>query len=298
MKIDIYQVDVFSSKPFGGNPAAVVPDARGLSNEDMQNIAREMNLSETVFMFPLDEESYEVRFFTPTHEVDLCGHGTIGAFYVLALKNYIPSIKNGIKKIYQNTKAGKLSVEIYFCDGKVNKILMEQAPPKDFGEVKYMEQLLECFNIGIDSLGIGDEYIKPTIISTGLKDIFLPINSKEILDNLEVDFNKLKEVSNVLEVIGVHAFYIPGANFTRVYTRNFAPAVGINEEAATGTSNGGLIYFLKSRGYLYGNEIISIQGEAMNRPSYIYCKIDENDGGYSVKIGGKAKIVLDGIMYI
>ncbi len=64
MKIDIYQVDVFSSKPFGGNPAAVVPDARGgLSNEDMQNIAREMNLSETVFMFPLDEESYEVRFF-------------------------------------------------------------------------------------------------------------------------------------------------------------------------------------------------------------------------------------------
>ncbi len=59
-------------------------------------------------------------------------------------------------------------MEIYFCDGKVNKILMEQAPPKDFGEVKYMEQLLECFNIGIDSLGIGgDEYIKPTIISTG-----------------------------------------------------------------------------------------------------------------------------------
>lgn len=298
MKIDIYQVDVFSSKPFSGNPAAVVPDARGLSHDYMQKIAREMNLSETVFISPIDEGNYEVRFFTPTREVELCGHGTIGAFYVLALKGYISSIDYGVKKVYQNTKVGKLGVEIYFDNHNVKKVLMEQSPPKDFGEVEHMEQILQCFNLRKNHIGIGKEYIKPTIISTGLKDIFLPLKEKEILDNLEVDFNKLKKVSNDLKIVGVHAFYMPRDNSNRVYTRNFAPAVGIIEEAATGTSNGGLIYFLKSRGYLIGNKLVSIQGEVIDRPSLIYCEIDGNNGDYIVKVGGKAKIVLEGTMYI
>ena len=91
MKKVIYQVDAFSDVPFGGNPAGVVPNAIGLNHIQMLKIAREMNLSETAFIFPLKDDvaDYEVRFFTPTQEVDLCGHATIASFFALASKGII-----------------------------------------------------------------------------------------------------------------------------------------------------------------------------------------------------------------
>ena len=298
MEVNIYQVDVFTNQAFGGNPAGIVPDARGLSDTDMQNIAREMNLSETVFIIPIDESNYRVRFFTPISEVDLCGHGTIGAFYTLAHMGYIPSINNGIKKVYQNTKAGKLAVEIFFKNGNVEKVLMEQAKPREINKIKDINPLLECFNIEEKHIGIGDEFISPKIISTGLPDIILPLKEKSTLDNLNINLEKLSILSKKLDVIGVHAFYLPEKDSNKVYTRNFAPLVGINEEAATGTSNGSLIYFLEKEGYIINGEIISLQGESLNRPSNIYCKIEKLKDDYIVKVGGQAKIVLEGVICI
>ena len=296
MEVNIYQVDAFSSKPFGGNPAGVVPDAGELSEKDMQNIAMEMNLSETAFVFPIDKNNYKVRFFTPVQEVDLCGHATIGSFYTLAYKGYLPSIYKGVKKVYQETKVGKLAVEIFFNNGKIERVMMEQAPPKDLGKIEDIELLLDCFHLEKKDIGIEDNFVFPKIISTGLPDIMLPIKSKDTLNNLKVDFRKLADVSKKLNVSGVHAFCLPKINSDKVFTRNFAPLVGINEEAATGTANGALIYFLRKEGYIDRNEIISMQGEVLNRPSNIYCRIDENKGEYTVKIGGGARIVLEGIM--
>lgn len=297
MKAKIYQVNAFSTEPFGGNPAGVVLDARGLSDVDMQNIAREMNLSETAFIIPIDEDNFNVRFFTPFQEVDLCGHATIASFYTLAYKGYIPSLYNGVKKVHQETKAGKLSVEIFFSKDKIDNVIMEQASPKDLGVIEDIESLMECFNIDKEDIGIGQEFVYPRIASTGLSDIFLPLKNKETLDNLKVDLKKLSKVSQELNVVGAHVFYLPKVDSERVYTRNFAPLVGINEEAATGTSNGALIYLLKKEGYINGNEITAMQGEVLNRPSNIYCRIDEGEDGYIVKVGGQGKIVFEGVMY-
>ncbi|MBZ2175688.1 PhzF family phenazine biosynthesis protein [Schnuerera sp. xch1] len=296
MQVNIYQVDAFSSAYFGGNPTGVVPDARGISEEDMQNIAREMNLSETAFIIAIDKNNYKVRFFTPINEVDLCGHATIGAFYTLAYKGYISSAYKGVKKIYQETNAGKLQVEIFFKDGNIEKVMMQQSTPKDLGKVKDIYTLLSCFNINKNDIGIGEQFADPKIISTGLPDILLPINTREKLDNLKVDFNKLADISRKLNVTGVHAFYLPEFDSDQVYTRNFAPLVGINEEAATGTANGALIYYLKDEGYIKRNDIVSIQGESLNRPSKIYCVISKKNEEYNVKVGGQAKIVLEGII--
>ncbi|MBU5437984.1 PhzF family phenazine biosynthesis protein [Tissierella sp. MSJ-40] len=298
MEINIYQVDAFAEKPFGGNPAGVVPDARLLTEEQMQNIAREMNLSETAFIIPIDKNYYKVRFFTPKCEVDLCGHATIGAFYTLALKGYLPSIYNGTRKVYQETKAGKLCVEITFKNGKVEQVLMEQASPKSISKIDNLEFLLESINLTKDQIGIKNSFVYPEIISTGLPDIILPINNKEDLDSLKIDFGKISKLSKDLNVTGVHAFHLPDFNSRKVYTRNFAPLVGIDEEAATGTSNGGLIYFLKKNGFIKNNSIISMQGSSLNRPSTIHCYIQEKQNSYNVKVGGKAKIVLEGIMSI
>lgn len=296
MEVNIYQVDAFSDKPFGGNPAGVVPDAGELSDDDMQNIAKEMNLSETAFIIPIDKNSYQVRFFTPVKEVDLCGHATIGTFYTLAYKGYLPSIYNGVKKVYQETKVGKLAVEIFFNNGEIEKVVMEQAAPEDLGVAKDMESLLDCFNIHKSQVGIEGKFVFPKIISTGLPEILLPIKDKDVLDNLKVDFNKLANISRGSNVIGVHAFYLPRKDSEKVYTRNFAPLVGINEEAATGTANGALIYFLKREKYMGKNKIVSIQGETLGRPSKVCCIINEVNGKYIVKVGGQARIVLEGII--
>lgn len=298
MEINIYQVDAFSEKSFGGNPAGVVPNARFLTESQMQNIANEMNLSETAFVIPLDKDLFRVRFFTSVCEVDLCGHATIATFYTLAKMRYIESIYNGTKTVYQETKAGKLSVEIIFKNGDVDKVYMEQTTPKDIGIIKDIDELLKAMNLNIEDIGVLNEKVYPEIISTGLPDIILPIKEKEKLDNLDIDMKELARISKSLGVIGVHAFHLPELNSKVVYTRNFAPLVGIDEEAATGTSNGALIYFLKNKKFTSEDNIISFQGESMNRPSRIDCNIEKKDGKYIVKVGGKSKIIINGIMFI
>ncbi|OZV10816.1 hypothetical protein CIW83_17990 [Tissierella sp. P1] len=245
-----------------------------------------------------EDDLFTVRFFTTVCEVDLCGHATIATFYTLAKMGYITSIADGVKTVYQDTKAGKLSVDIIFKNGKVDKIFMEQATPKKIGSISDISPLIESMGININEVGVSDDIIYPEIISTGLPDIILPIKKKEVLDKLDVDMQTLAKISQDLGVTGVHAFHLPEINSSVVYTRNFAPLVGIDEEAATGTSNGALIYFLKKNNLIEENNIISYQGQSMNRPSTIYCEIIEKNEKSVVKIGGNAKIVINGVISI
>ncbi|WP_353094645.1 PhzF family phenazine biosynthesis protein [Tissierella praeacuta] len=298
MEINIYQVDAFSNKAFGGNPAGVVLDAENLTEDIMQNIAKEMSLSETAFVTSKYDDLFTVRFFTPVCEVDLCGHATIATFYTLTKLGYIKSIDNGIKIVYQDTKAGRLAVDIVFKDNNVDKVLMEQTTPKEISVINNISPLLKSMRINMEDVGVWDNIIYPEIISTGLPDIILPINKKEVLDCLDIDMRELANVSKDLDVIGVHAFYLPEINSRFVYTRNFAPLVGIDEESATGTSNGALIYFLKKNNLIQNNNIISYQGESINRPSTIYCKIEEENRKSIIKVGGNANIVIKGTIYI
>lgn len=298
MEINIYQVDAFSDKAFGGNPAGVVLDARHLTEDIMQSIAKEMNLSETAFVTSVDDDLFTVRFFTTVCEVDLCGHATIATFHTLTKMGYISPIDNGIKRVYQETKTGKLAVDIIFKDGEIDKIFMEQATPKEMGIINDIYPLLKSMGINVEDIGVLNDMVYPEIISTGLPDIILPIKKKEVLDKLDIDAKSLSKISENLGVTGVHAFYLPEINSKSVYTRNFAPLVGIDEEAATGTSNGALIYFLKKNKLIKDNNIVSYQGESLNRPSVIHCIIEENDGNSIVKVGGNAKIVINGIMSI
>jgi len=298
MEVIIYQVDAFVDKPFGGNPAGIVPDARGLSEVDMQRIAKEMNLSETAFVIEKDNENYDVRFFTPKCEVDLCGHATIAAFYVLAQKGYIRNIENGLIRVYQLTKAGKLPVEIYFKDSNVEKVMMYQGTPCLLGVVNDTISLASVLGISPEDIGVNGEELNSEIISTGLADIIVPVRSKAVLDSVDVDFRRLEEFTVKHNALGVHVFCLDENSDKHVYCRNFAPAVGINEEAATGTSNGALIYYLKKNNILSKDEMIAKQGQALNRPSEIFCQIEKNDVNYTIKVGGKARIVLQGIITV
>ncbi len=296
MEVNIFQVDAFTTKPFGGNPAGVVTNSKGLKDSDMQKIANEMNLSETVFIRQLDDSYFRMRYFTPLCEVDLCGHATIAAIYTLAEKGYIKPIEQGIKKALIETKLGDLEIEIEFKNFSPSNIIMEQDTPRSLALLDDLKELLSIFNISEEDIGIGKRFINPEIISTGLPDIILPLKDKGTLDRMEVDHCNLKEYSNRLGVTGVHAFSMDKDNPQHIYARNFAPAVGIEEEAATGTANGALIYYLKKNGVLESNSIRVFQGESLNRPSIINCTIEGEEGSYIVKVGGCASIVLEGII--
>ena len=295
MEIIIYQVDAFADKPFGGNPAGVVPDASELSDKDMQNIAREMNLSETAFVIPKAEGKFIVRFFTTEQEVDLCGHATIGAFYTLSHKGYIKPLEKGIKRVYQETKVGELPVDIYFEDSKVTRIMMYQDSPKYLGKYENLEALTKGLNILEKDLGLNKNKSFPEILSTGLPDIIVPLQSKEILDNLNINKDLISHISKESKVAGIHAFTIENE---KIYARNFAPALGIDEESATGTANGALLAYLIKNNIINSNKITVYQGESLNRPSIINCEMIREDNETKIKVGGNAVLVLEGVINI
>lgn len=299
VELTVFHVDAFTNKPFGGNPAGVVLDSQKLTTDIMQKIANEMNLSETAFIKHKGDDRYYIRYFTPICEVGLCGHATIASFYTLARQEYIKPIDNGIKIVKLITNDFKLNIDIEYKDRKPISVTMEQGIPKSYGvlDIHSIKDILSLSNLRDDKIGFKQEKLNPEIISTGLKDIILPIKTKEALDNLEFDMCELKELSKRLDVVGIHAFFLPERDSKEVYVRNFAPLVGIDEESATGTANGALLYYLKIHGIISNSEITAIQGETMNRPSRIYCYIEDMaDGNYRVKVGGSANITMEGIL--
>lgn len=295
MEINVFQVDAFSKEPFGGNPAGVVTNSKGITEEYMQRIANEMNLPETAFIRQMDDCLFKVRYFTPICEVDLCGHATIASVYLLAKNRYIRPIEKGYKPVKIETNIGPLKIEIEFEKHEPINIVMELGKPSTISEVKEIEELLACFNLSKEDVGIENRYMAPEIISTGLPDIILPIKNKDLLFKTEVDFCRLRDLSNELGVTAVHAFYLENDG-SRAFARNFAPAVGIEEEAATGTSNGAMTYYLKKKGILEKNSLVVHQGDTMNRPSIINCYIQGENGDYLIKVSGSATVVMEGII--
>lgn len=291
MKIGIYQVDAFTDRPYGGNPAGVVPNALGLSDHQMQRIAMEMSLSETAFVFPGGEGyDFEVRFFTPVEEVDLCGHATIATFHLLNDLNLIPGAR---KRLMQKTKAGLLEI-IVKPDGG---ILMRQAAPRKIKVYSDTEELAEIMGTEPNAMAIPGILDKPESWSTGLPDIMIPVRSVTILKGLKPDMQKLSELSRREEVTGVHVFALDSEG--EVWCRNFAPACGIPEEAATGTSNGALGACLHDHGW--GVEDVTAftahQGDWMGRPSRIQVSV-QGGGVPEIWVGGQAVTVIEGNILI
>jgi len=303
-----YIVDVFTEQTFGGNPAGIVilPENGNYPAEDMMiKVAGELRYSETVFVQRLESNRLGFRYFTPTEEVDLCGHGTLGAFYALRDEGMIGDNCTYIAE----TAAGDLNVDL-----KDRMVMMDMATPESIKIIqdnKDIRELYKVMGIGGNSPRVsleGEWDLYPEIISTGLPDIILPVENKETLKKIKPDYRTLSVLSKKYGVVGVHAFTLgegligntccQGAcdqSQATAYCRNFAPSVGIDEEAATGTANGALTY------YLYKNSLIDagsgcrfIQGESMGRPSVILGTIDNGAFDVIIRIGGTCAILARG----
>lgn len=278
----------FTLESNGGNGAGVILLDKDLTSEKKQQMASDIGLSETAFILIDDEENFHVSFYTPVCEVDLCGHATIAAFFYLGLKGFIKGY-NETKKVYQHTKSGKLEIDAVFKDSIIDYVLMQQHTPQLYDELTNDDKLsiAKSLNTDFENICLMDYAIEPTIVSTGLKDIIIPVKSREVLNNLKVNMKYINDLSHIYDVVGYHVYTIEN---NQVYARNFAPRVGIDEECATGTSNGALGFLLRSKNII-SNEITVIQGESMNEASQIYVKVQNCNDTYDVRVGGKASIV-------
>lgn len=293
----LYIVDAFTTTAFGGNPAgvAIIPQGEDYPSEDiMIKVAAELKHSETAFVKKLEDGSFQTRYFTPTEEVELCGHATIATFWVLSQTGLCQP-----GKTYTNhVLAGDLEVQV--DDGF---ILMDMASPEDKGIIDKPEDLAAIY----DSLGLAYPQDAPSdqlpqMISTGLLDIMVPLKDEGVLHGLNPDFAKIHAVSDKFDVVGYHAFCLskdPADETVIARTRNFAPRVGIDEEAATGTSSGALTYYLAQRGIVEdGASIAFIQGEDMDRPSKIQCSYQEAGSDIKIQVGGAGVIISEGELFI
>jgi len=279
MKINVYTLNAFAKTKEGGNPAGVVLDADSLSDEIMQKIAQKVGFSETAYVQKSNKADFKVRFFTPNGEVDLCGHATIATFYLMAKKNLL---KSGT--YIQETKAGILNLEVQ----DDNTIFMNQNLPQFFDEIDKKE-IAESLNV--PEKIISDD-LPVQIVSTGLKDIFIPIKSLKDLHSIKPNFEEISKISKKYDVIGYHLFTLETKFGSTAHCRNLAPLYDIPEEAGTGTSSGALSCYLFKYGKIPkqdANHLIFEQGYTMNKPSEIFVNLKlQNDKIIEVKVGGIA----------
>jgi PhzF family phenazine biosynthesis protein len=292
-----YIVDAFTDTLFGGNPAGIVILEKGADfpkEEVMQKTAAELRYSETAFIRQTGETEFHLRYFTPAAEVDLCGHATIGSFSALADAGLV---KYGSSCI-ADTPAGRLNIVL-----SAGSVLMDMASPLAIDRITNPEAVREVYGImGLSEAGQGEilsggkagMVLFPELISTGLPDIMLPVRDEKELAAISPDFPALSELSARYEVTGVHAFTVNTTDGA-IHCRNFAPLYDIDEEAATGTSNGALTYYLYHYGLLKeGTENLVIQGEAMDRPSKIKTLLTTDEVGVRIQVGGTAVILASG----
>ena len=296
-----YIVDAFADQIFGGNTAGVVILPNGADfpdDETCVKTARELRYSETAFIKRRSDDEFNIRYFTPAAEVELCGHATIGSFAALRYGDHI-----GDGEFMNHTISGDLNIGV---DG--DSIMMDMATPVKIGEIGEgadCEELYEIMGLDYRRLKAAGLELSPQMISTGLPDIMMPVNTLEDLEAIDPDFDRLTELSRKYEVVGVHAFTREGDDAT-CHVRNFAPLYDIDEESATGTSNGALTYYGYLNGFIKsGDECSFIQGEKMGRPSVISSSIEakggtpdaddaSGDGGCHIRVGGRGVVVAEG----
>lgn len=284
----LVQMDVFAAKPLEGNPLAVFPDARGLSDAEMQAVAREMNLSETTYIFPRDpavqrERGVHVRIFTVNEELPFAGHPTLGTAFVLRGASAAPEVALDLK-------LGKIPVRFEEGNGRPVFGEMRQRDP-ELGETHDRKAVAEA--VGVRPEEIADDVPIQTV-STGVPFIIVPLRSLATAQQMKADWQRgadyLRRAQGQFFYLVCRQTVDPGA---RLHARMFFYN---GEDPATGSAAGCAAAWMAAHGVAASGERVLIeQGVEMGRPSRIFVRADK-DGNrvVNVRVGGNAVEVLRG----
>ena len=284
MQTPFYQVDVFSDKLFGGNPLAVFLRGEDFKEAQFQQMAREMNLSETTFVLPSShpDADFDVRIFTPEKELPFAGHPTLGTAFVLRHAGLVSSTQNHVRL---NFKVGVIPVDLQE-DGK---IFMTQPPGKILQTFTNTEEVAQVLGLTANNIDLPVQ-----TASTGFPALLVPINSLRAMQRIVLNLSLLKVLLEEAEVDMIYPFTRQTLDQkSSVHARGFAPFVGIPEDPATGSVAGALGYYLKDKNPKEINLIIE-QGYEMKRPGLIFVSMDEA----KIQVGGKTRMVFKASLYL
>jgi len=293
MEHRFHTLDVFTTTRFQGNPLAVFTDGDSLSNDQMQAIAREMNLAETVFVQkPTDERALaRLRIFTTREELKLAGHPVVGTWFLLAELGVVPAQEGGVH-VMQETGAGVLPVEIRFKDGRPQRVTMTQTEAA-FRPIKFRKAALA------KSLGLSpkdfDPHLDPECVSTGIFNLMVPLRNRAGLGKISMNMFELRKL---LGRNATMAYCFASGGNGKVFSRGMLPWE-VYEDPATGSAAGSLGAYLVRHGKLApGHTLTILQGEEMGRPSHIEVEVTQKGKKLVPRVSGAAVKVFEGTIRV
>lgn len=290
--------DVFTDTKFGGNQLAVLPRAQGLTTELMQAITREFNFSESTFVLPKEcaDTDIRMRIFTPATEMPMAGHPTVGSTFALCHEGIIPE---GQRRWVFGLNVGPTPVDIDWTGASPGFVWMNQQRPV-FGAI-VGDFALAARAIGVSEKSVAQTGMLVQEVSCGVPFVFIPVATRAAVDEAAPNLEAFLELCRTWGV-DEHAMFVfspePGRDHATVYSRMFAPGLGIYEDPATGSASGPLGCYLVQHGIVpaeRASAIVSLQGAKMGRPSWIHIDVGAEDGTISrVRVGGRAVLVAEG----
>lgn len=286
-------VDAFTAEPYAGNAAGVVPDADDLTAAQMQAIARELSASETAFLSESDDADRQIRYFTPTQEVDLCGHATIASHALLAADGVIEPGTHTL-----DTNVGVLDIELQ-DDGVV---WMTQSRPEVETVDIFYDRLGDA--LGIDPATLRDVGADLPVAraTTGLPFLIVPVNFLEALSGVQPDLQAIEALTDEYDATGIYAFTFDTLESeSTLHARMFAPGAGIDEDPVTGTASGACGAYLDSYEAFDSmpDDLRLEQGHFVDRGGIVHVDISVDDRGRKqVRVGGEATLALDGTLAV
>ena len=306
MNVEFHTADVFTDTLHGGNPLAVIPDARNLSDEQMLAITREFNYSESVFVLPPDDPSHtrRVRIFTPARELPFAGHPTVGTAYVLAAIGNIPLTGDETHIVFEEG-VGPVPVTIRSVGGKPVFMQLTAARLPEIGDPPPpVERLSEILSLEPGDL-LADDSIEPEAVSCGVPFLFIPVKTPKVLSWIRVDNQRWEAILKSYWAPEMFVFSTedwPGIfEGGRIRARMFAPGLGLGEDPATGGACAALAGFLAFRSEQRSGTLrwTVDQGVEMGRPSRLDLEVDLSRGQVqAIRVGGASVLASSGVLHI
>jgi trans-2,3-dihydro-3-hydroxyanthranilate isomerase len=235
----LYQVDAFTTRPLRGNPCAIVFDCGDLSDEVMLAIAKEMNLSETSFVWRMDDGRFRARYFTPAEEIPLAGHPTIATIYALIDSERL-KLESDYLKLSLVLRDGPVDVEVFAKDHKVERVVMSQRKPR-FLTTYRSSEVLPAF--GLDKSDLLPNTLIQTV-STGTPQLMIPIKNLDALRRAALDLEKYASLREAGDFFSPHLFCLQGVENGATFARDFGLPPDTLEDPFTGSATGGMAAYL------------------------------------------------------
>jgi trans-2,3-dihydro-3-hydroxyanthranilate isomerase len=300
------QVDVFTDVPFGGNPLAVFPDAAGLTSQQMQQLALELNVSETTFVLPPETpgSDFTVRIFTPTAEIPFAGHPLVGTHWALAHLGRV-TLHEPVTEVTFDLGVGLRTARLHVAGGRVTRVVTDHQAPQFLAKANAEQTRRLAAALKLPAAAILDTGEPVQAVSTGYPQLFVPVRSLaevQAIDAIGLDVAALSQLCRELNLPGpdVAVFSLETVYPDRdVHMRFFAPHQGIPEDPATGSASGGLASYLVRHGLVPATPPLTVvtteQGIEMGRPSRVVVEVEGTTEEVGmVRVSGDVVLVMEG----